>query len=348
MKKKDVVDLIRYHMDKNEGAFRDIAYSIAAEFRSSGDLELGNYVLGLLSDQHAFVPQIADSSLEYLRKAEVSTSPLPLPLPIYDDIIGIANASSYDSDINKFLFAGAPGTGKTESAKQLARILSRDLYIVDSVSLVDSKLGQTAKNIAALFEEISRLFSSERVVILFDEIDAIAMDRIDRNDLREMGRATSAFLKGFDGLKTSAIIIATTNLQDSFDKAFLRRFDKVVNFNRYSKEDLITVADTILDEMLRKFTFAGRNTRLFHKILSLMDPIPYPGDLRNMIRSAIAFSNPADGNDYFRRLYKQIHPDFSGDISILKKEHFTVREIEILSQVSKSKAARLLKEIGYE
>ena len=210
-------------------------------------------------------------------------------------------------------------------------------------NLIDSKLGQTAKNISSLFNEINNLYTPERVVILFDEIDSLALGRTDDHDLREMGRATSAVLKGFDNLIPSVIIIATTNLLEHFDKALIRRFDKVVDFNRYSQKNLIEIADSIMNDMISRFTFAEKNTRLFNKILSLKNPIPYPGDLSNLIRSSIAFSNPSDGTDYFRRLLRQIKPEIADDVKGLKQIGFTFREIEILSAVPKSTAARLIK-----
>ena len=51
--------------------------------------------------------------------------------------------------------------------------MERELYIVDFETIVDSKLGQTSKNIASLFKEINSFSKPNRVVILFDEIDAI-------------------------------------------------------------------------------------------------------------------------------------------------------------------------------
>ena len=47
-----------------------------------------------------------------------------------------------------------PGSGKTEAVKQVARLLDRTLFYVDFENLIDSKLGQTNKNIAVLFNEI--------------------------------------------------------------------------------------------------------------------------------------------------------------------------------------------------
>jgi hypothetical protein len=77
--------------------------------------------------------------------------------------------------------------------------------------------------------------------------------------------------------------------------------------------------------------------------MELMDPIPYPGELKNLIKSAIAFSNPNDGHDYFRRLYYAVCDEKPEDLQKLQQQGFTIREIEILTQKSKSSVARELK-----
>ncbi len=64
--------------------------------------------------------------------------------------MGIVNAVAHNVGINKFLLQGTPGTGKTEAVKQLARILNRDIYMVDFAAIIDSKLGQTQKNISCI------------------------------------------------------------------------------------------------------------------------------------------------------------------------------------------------------
>ena len=212
MKKKNIINLIRYHAEGNDVAFRNEAYEIAHDFNESGDSELAEYILAQLSSANTFVPQINENDLSFFKKETYEEEPLPLPEAIKDDIIGIINAIGHNVGINKFLFQGAPGTGKTVSAKQIAKILNRELYIVDFNSVIDSKLGQTAKNIAALFEQMNSISHPDKSVFLFDEIDSIAMDRTNSNDLREMGRATSAVLKGFDSLNEDVVLIATTNL----------------------------------------------------------------------------------------------------------------------------------------
>ena len=270
---------------------------------------------------------------------------------VTNDIQGILNAIGRNVGIHRFLFHGPAGTGKTESVKQISAILQRDLYVVDFNSVVDSRLGQTAKNISKLFAEINGFAHPERMVVLFDEIDALALDRIDSHDVREMGRATSALLRQMDELSEQAMLFATTNLFAKFDKAFVRRFDAVIDFGRYTRDDLIEVSETIMNDYAGQFSFIGRNMRLFRKILVLAERLPYPGEMKNLIRSAIAFSKPDDEYDYLRRLYVALVPNGSvtvRDVRALYGQGFTIREVEMLTGVSRSTVAREVKGDGNE
>ena len=156
-----------------------------------------------------------------------------------------------------------------------------------------------------------------------------------------MGRATSTLLKELDNLNERIILIATTNLFKSFDKALIRRFDTVINFDRYSKEDLIDVAETILNEYLQKFDNVAKDTRLFRRIMSLMNEKIYPGDLKNIIKTSLAFSDPKNEYDYLVRLYENItNSKIDCNIKKLQSEGFSVREIEKLTGISKSQVSR--------
>jgi phosphoenolpyruvate synthase/pyruvate phosphate dikinase len=127
-----------------------------------------------------------------------------------------------------------------------------------------------------------------------------------------------------------------------FDKALTRRFDSVISFNRYSRQDLIDISEVILNGYINKVSFAGRNVRMFRKIMGLMEIVPFPGDLKNMIKTALAFSKPDDEFDYLKRLYHIANDQGQDDIKLMQHQGFTVREIEILTGVSKSQVAREL------
>lgn len=344
MKKKNIINLIKYHSEDNDVGFRNEAYEIARDFDESGDYQLAEYIMALLSNANTFVPQMQDNESTFFEKMSESHETLPLPEVIQDDIMGIINAIGHKSGVNKFLFQGAPGTGKTETVKQMARILDREIFMVNFSAIVDSKLGQTQKNITELFREINSMPHPEKVLILFDEIDAIALDRTNSNDLREMGRATTTVLKGLDNLSERVVLIATTNLYKHFDKAISRRFDAVVDFDRYTLEDLIEISERITEAMLSKFKFAKSNVKLLRKIVKLMAPVLMPGELKNSIKTSLAFSDSNNPYDYLRRLYVSLTGTTNIDLKALQSQGFTVREIELLTGVSKSQVARELKE----
>ena len=343
MKKKNIINLIKYHVENNEAGFRNEAFEIADDFDRSGDVQLAEYITSLLSSADLFVPQMNYNNTDFFQKIPSSSDTLWLSDEITQDLFGIVNAISHKAGVNKFLFQGAPGTGKTEAVKQLARILDREIYMVDFNFIIDSKLGQTQKNISELFQGINGFGYPDKVIILFDELDAVALDRTNTNDVREMGRAVTSILKGLDMLDDRILLIATTNLFKNFDKAIIRRFDAVIDFNRYSREDLISVAEALLDQYLKLFDIKTKNKRLFRKIIELYETIPYPGDLRNLIKSSVAFSDVEDNMDYFRRIYSVVTGRKADDIMRLNSEGFSVREIEMLTHVSKSTVSRVLK-----
>ncbi|MBN0970499.1 ATP-binding protein [Mycoplasma phocoeninasale] len=353
MRKRNILNLIKYHYEKDEIAFNGEVIEVAKYFDSIGDDELANYVLSLRGiSAEDLVAQSNNKDFEinseFLERITIDKiEDLHLPASIIDDIKGIINAIDHKSGINKFLFQGPPGTGKTEAAKNVARILKRSLYSVNFESLVDSKLGQTNKNIINLFDEINAIPFPDRIVILFDEMDAIALDRINSNDIREMGRVTSTVLKELDKLfshNKDIVIIATTNLFSSFDKALIRRFDATINFDRYTQEDLIDVAKYYLEAIIKKFEGASLDVRVFKKILKLVKKLPYPGELKNIIKTSLAFSEKGSKFGYLIRIYNSLVGGLDNKkYDEIHKEGFTVREIEILKEKSKSSVAREIK-----
>lgn len=347
MKKQKVLNLIKYHVEKNENSFRNEAINIARYFDSIGDDQLAEYIMGLIAESNMYTPQSSDFESDFLKQIDTRVmEPLNLPIEISEDIKGIINAVNHNIGINKFLFEGLPGTGKTEAAKHVARLLDRTLFCVNFDNLIDSKLGQTNKNISLVFNEINMIPNANKVVILFDEIDVIALDRINSHDVREMGRVTSTILRELDrltDLNKEIVIIATTNLYSNFDKALIRRFDAVINFNRYSKEDLIEVAEFYFSSFIKNFKGVSKDIRLFRKILTVAAELPYPGELKNIIKTSLAFSDVTLEHDYLKRLYNNLIGELEKtDITQLHEKGFTVREIEKLKGESKSSVSRKL------
>ena len=71
--------------------------------------------------------------------------------------------------------------------------------------------------------------------------------------------------------------------------------------------------------------------------------MPYPGELKNIIKTSLAFSDINSGYHYLRRLYNSLIGNLDKtDINQLYGKGFTVREIEKLKGESKSTVSRKL------
>ena len=136
--------------------------------------------------------------------------------------------------VNKLLFYGPPGCGKTLAAEVIAHALSMPLVLVRLDSIISSFLGETSANLRKVFDYIS----SYPVVVVFDEFDALSKDRGDSADHGELKRSVNAVLQMMDSYKGDSIIIATTNYETILDKAIWRRFDEIVRFEMPNLEQI--------------------------------------------------------------------------------------------------------------
>ena len=345
MKKQDIIELIEAHLKNNDSAFINKVYEIAREFSENGDKEIAEYLVSQVTPSLRFNAQSTEATIKssFFRKIPSSREQFLLPNTLSDQLKGLVNAVSKNIGINKFLFIGLPGTGKTEAAKQLSRILHRDLYVVNFDVLVDSRLGMTAKNIVALFDEINNFVMPQKTIFLFDEIDALALDRINKNDIREMGRATSTLLRCLDDLNKNVMLIATTNLQKQLDVALKRRFDAIIDFDQYSFDDLCEVALSYIDSLSRDNP-VEKDSKLLKKIIAYSDETLTPGRIKSILRTSIAFSD-GYGKDYLRRFYLLVRKETKDGLEELKNLHafgFSLREMETLTLKSKSEIFRML------
>src|SRR6476619_2655320 len=126
-----------------------------------------------------------------------------------------------------FNFAGPPGTGKTICAEALAHSLGRRLLLVRYAELESLWMGETHKNVAAIFKAAR----DEGAVLLFDEADAIASRRatsVAQGFQRESNTVVSVLLQELE--RYDGVVIFATNLAANFDPAFERRIRTHVLF----------------------------------------------------------------------------------------------------------------------
>ena len=148
------------------------------------------------------------------------------------------------------IFYGAPGTGKTETVLQIARKTRRDIMHIDIAGMRDKWVGETEKNIQGVFERYRDICQNSKVkpILFFNEADALFGKRMEtaEHSVDKMNNAMqNIILQEMENL--DGILIATTNLTGSLDKAFERRFLFKIEF----KKPVVEVKAKIWNSMFK-------------------------------------------------------------------------------------------------
>ena len=139
------------------------------------------------------------------------------------------------------LLYGAPGTGKTETAFQLAKKTNRKILHVDIAESKSMWFGESEKRIKKIFTDYARLCkdckkrNENTPILLFNEADALISKRRDvtsGNVAQTENAMQNILLEQLE--KLDGILIATTNLCENMDSAFERRFLFKVKYEKPS------------------------------------------------------------------------------------------------------------------
>lgn len=137
----------------------------------------------------------------------------------------------------KALFFGRSGTGKTMAAEVIAGTLGLDLFKVDLSSVVSKWVGETEKNLGAIFDRAEEA----QAVLLFDEADSLFGARTSVGSAvdRYANLETNYLLQRVE--EYDGIAILSSNLKQNIDEAFTRRFHFVLEFpfpDRKAREEI--------------------------------------------------------------------------------------------------------------
>lgn len=145
------------------------------------------------------------------------------------------------SPMNRLLFYGASGTGKTYLSKALSNYMGYDMLYVDIAASLSE--GTVAKNISNIFKLGNALGNC---ILFFDEADSIAWNRDSGNaDSGVVRRATNSLFQNLDQMNPSNVFISATNMLHRLDLAFERRFNMKLEFKR----------PTDIDGAIKKFVY---------------------------------------------------------------------------------------------
>ncbi|KAL2193526.1 hypothetical protein P885DRAFT_72136 [Corynascus similis CBS 632.67] len=128
--------------------------------------------------------------------------------------------------ISGCLLYGPPGTGKTLLAKAVAKESGANVLEVSAADINDKWVGQSEKNVQALFSLARKLAPC---VIFLDEADALLAARRSGPARAAYRETITQFLREWDGLTGSrAFIMVATNRPFDLDEAVLRRLPRKI------------------------------------------------------------------------------------------------------------------------
>uniref|UniRef100_A0A0G4HU76 AAA+ ATPase domain-containing protein n=1 Tax=Chromera velia CCMP2878 TaxID=1169474 RepID=A0A0G4HU76_9ALVE len=164
------------------------------------------------------------------------------------------------------LFHGPPGTGKTMAAEAIGYDLGKPLKMVNVGQLMSKWVGETGKNIEAVFNEAKAVGA----VLVFDEAEGLFGARQQdtgassgRHDTLNVGLLLH-HIETFAG-----VTIVVTNFVQAIDSAFLRRFKFVLEFPQPDAQlrgrlwrlllpaETPTAPDVNFEDLGRRFDFSG-------------------------------------------------------------------------------------------
>jgi AAA+ superfamily predicted ATPase len=164
------------------------------------------------------------------------------------------------------LFNGFSGTGKTATAKRIAKITNRPLFCVDVEKVINKWVGDTEKGTKKIFDQYYE-FSKEcdLIPILFFNEDSIFSKRVD------VGHSTDRTHNSMQNILLeqmelfTGISIVTSNHAEKLDKAFERRFLYRVEFEKPTKEtqrsllqnSFQNISIETINKILESYSFTG-------------------------------------------------------------------------------------------
>ena len=206
----------------------------------------------------------------------------------------------------KIIFYGPPGTGKTMTALSLAKTMRKRVLSFDCSKILSKYIGESEKNVRNIFDAYKDICqkTKSKPLLLLNEADQFLSSRsVGSNSSADKmhNQMQNIFLEQIE--KFDGILIATTNLLESIDPAFSRRFDYKIEF---SKPDLkqrlelwrkILPENAIYDEnfdikSLAKYPLSGGQMKVVIKNTALRvaikeEPIFTLEDFENSIKREI-------------------------------------------------------------
>jgi SpoVK/Ycf46/Vps4 family AAA+-type ATPase len=193
------------------------------------------------------------------------------------------NIKTGDDFDAKIIFYGAPGTGKTLTAYSIAKELNKPILSLDASKILSMYVGESEKNVRRMFEEYYEISEKlkNKPVLLLNEADQFLSARTTASFSsadKMHNQMQNIFLEQLE--KFEGVLIATTNLLETIDNAFSRRFDYKIKFEKPSFKERLKLWEMKLPknanfekkfdvEKLAKYELTGAQIELVIKNTAL-------------------------------------------------------------------------------
>ncbi|MRJ02032.1 MAG: AAA family ATPase [Epsilonproteobacteria bacterium] len=149
----------------------------------------------------------------------------------------------------KIIFYGPPGTGKTLTALSLAKSLKRPVLSFDCSKILSMYVGESEKNVRKIFDtfrDLSQKAKSEPLLLLneADQFLSIRSQSPGNSADKMHNQMQNIFLEQIENFE--GVLIATTNLLETIDPAFSRRFNYKIEFKRPNFKERIQLWEKML------------------------------------------------------------------------------------------------------
>ena len=199
-----------------------------------------------------------------------------VPLKNHKQFLG--DDPMYPRPVRGVLFAGPSGTGKTMTARSIAKEAGVKFINVTLSDINDKWHGESERLMSAVFSLAAKIAPC---IIFIDEIDGLIGER-NAMDQTHVYALKTHFLSLMDGLNdraTPVMVIGCTNNAAHIDKAMRRRLPLVISFQLPTPEERFA----ILCKIMRNDTVEER--QIIAKAAILSDGFS-GSDLDNMYREA--------------------------------------------------------------
>ena len=149
----------------------------------------------------------------------------------------------------RIIFYGHAGTGKTLTAHCLAKSLKKQILSLDCSKILSVYVGESEKNVRKIFDTYSDLVakSKSEPILLLNEADQFLSSRTNLTvgSAEKMhNQMQNIFLEQIESFE--GVLIATTNLLESLDSAFSRRFNYKIEFKKPNEQERFKIWEKLL------------------------------------------------------------------------------------------------------